>query len=86
MSPVHTYNPVQIHMTTYTNTTKIQIQYKLDDARENTRLKHRSRRKRLGLRDATARKHSGKENYEVRGEGGAWPLGRCAGPRGCAGL
>jgi len=38
MIPVHAYNPVQIHMTTYTNTSQTQIQYKLDDARKNTHL------------------------------------------------
>jgi len=38
MTPVHAYNPVQLHRTTYTNTSQVQMQYKLDEARKNTRL------------------------------------------------
>jgi len=39
---VYTYNSVQIHKTTYTNTSQTKILYKLNDARKNTRLKHKS--------------------------------------------
>jgi len=38
MIPVHAHNSVQIHRTTYINPLQTQIQYKLDDARKNTRL------------------------------------------------
>ena len=83
MTPVRAYKPVQIHMTTYTNISQTQIQYKLDDARNSP--KTQILRKMLGTPGCYACEHSGEENYKVRGGGGAWTLARCAGPRG-AGL
>ena len=38
MIPVHVYNLVQIHRTTYANTSQTQIQYKLNDERKDTHL------------------------------------------------
>ena len=38
MTLVHAYNPVQICRSTRTNPSQTQIQYKLDDARKDTRL------------------------------------------------
>ena len=35
LTPIHSYNPVQIHRITYTNASQTQIWYKLDDARKN---------------------------------------------------
>ena len=37
MIPVHTYNPVQLNMTTYTNPSQTQIEYKLDSAKKHSR-------------------------------------------------
>ena len=39
MIPVHAYNPVQLHMTTYTNPSQLKYSTSFDDARKNTRLK-----------------------------------------------
>ena len=73
MSPVHTYNPVQIHRTIYTNTTQTPNIIQARQCERKYSPKTQISMKTLGTLGCYAREHPGEENYEARGEMEGWP-------------